>query len=231
MRARHLAAINANGPEVTPDEELAEDAQKTEEILPPEDATDTDASAPEGADLTDEGEDPSEEEPEIPLPPIELPLVTALRAQLSEKDEQLKSYIAAYKEASADMVRERSRLERERERLADRDRMDLAGPLLEVLDNLDRSVTSAQEGGSSEDLLVGLGLVRQQFVAALGTMGVDRIQSLGETFDAAVHEATGMIPASGEQRDQEVIFEERPGYRYKEKLLRPARVVVASRSD
>jgi len=159
------------------------------------------------------------------------PVIQALRAELASKDEQLKSYITAYKEATADMERERARLERDRERTAERDRMELAASLLDVLDNFDRSLESGRKGGSADDLLTGLDLVHKQFLDALTGLGVERMQSLGETFDPGSHEATGMIPASGEQTDQEVIFEERPGYTFKGQLLRPARVVVASRPD
>jgi molecular chaperone GrpE len=164
------------------------------------------------------------------LPPL-APVIASLRAELLSKDEQLKSYITAYKQASADMERERARLERDRERTGERDRMNMASSLLDVLDNFGRSLESCRAGGSDKDLLTGLELVHSQFLVALEELGVERMSALGETFDPASHEATGMVPASGDQADQEIIFEERPGYTFKGQLLRPARVVVASRPE
>ena len=170
---------------------------------------------------------PKDKPPKIPAL---APILSALRAELAAKDEQLKSYITAYKQASADMERERTRLERDRERTAERDRMNMVSPLLDVLDNFGRSLDSCRTGGSDADLLTGLELVHKQFLESLQTLGVEPMADLvGKSFDPALHEATGMVPASGAQADQEIIFEERPGYTFGGQLLRPARVVVASK--
>jgi molecular chaperone GrpE len=171
----------------------------------------------------------SESEPEPELPPIPKidPVILALRAELAAKDEQLRAYITAYKQATADMGRERDRMAAERETIANVEKMAIAGPLLDVLDNLDRSIA----GCTDEEMAAGLRLVRGQFSTALSGLGVEPIVALGATFDASLHEAAGMIPAMGGQRDQEIIFEERSGYTFDGKLLRAARVLVASRSD
>lgn len=178
--------------------------------------------------------EPEIDEPEVeasektPIPRVD-PLVAALRRELADRDEQLRSYITAYKQATADMERERERTARERDLVADRVRAEVTLRLLDVLDNLDRSAASCKPGGSIEDLASGLQLVRQQFFEALSELGAERIEALGSTFDAKLHEATGLIPATGKQADQDVVFEERSGYTFKGKLLRASRVVVASR--
>ena len=237
MRARHLSpseATTSAPTEETPD--LGDGERSSEESTAPADSESDSVETQElssGEEEASSGEDEVSDEPkeEAPKIPTLTPIIQALRAELASKDEQLKSYITAYKEATADMARERSRLERDRERTAERDRMSMASSLLDVLDNFDRSLDSGQKGGSADDLLTGLQLVHKQFLGALTRMGVERMHALGATFDASAHEATGMIPASGEQTDQEVVFEERPGYTFKGQLLRPARVVVASRPD
>jgi len=192
---------------------------------------DTEEAVAEDASLEDPEDEEAATENEVPkLPPL-APILGALRAELASKDEQLKSYITAYKQASADMERERSRLERDRERTGERDRMNMISSLLDVLDNFGRSLESCRKGGSDADLLVGLELVHKQFLAALKALGAEPMLALGETFDPASHEATGMVPASGNQVDQEIIFEERSGYTFAGQLLRPARVVVASKPE
>lgn len=177
---------------------------------------------PEGVD-----EEETQEAPP-PLPRID-PLLAVLRAELAAKDEQLRGYITAYKQATADMERERQRMAKERGQVADAERMALAESLLDVLDNFDRSLAGCREGASLEDVAAGLRLVRDQFGVAMGDLGVKRIDAVGAAFDASLHEATGLIPASGDQVDQQIVFEERPGYTFKGKLLRASRVVVASK--
>ena len=196
-----------------------------EETIPP-------ADAPEALDPVEDDEVPGEEEEvadEPPPAPRVDPLLVALRAELASRDEQLRSYITAYKEAKADMERERERMAKERAGVADAERMAVAGQLLEVLDDLDRSLAGIKPGAAVEDVARGLDLVRKRFFGALQALGVEQTDALGTTFDASVHEATGMIPAQPGQGDQEIIYEERAGYTFKGKLLRPSRVVVASK--
>ena len=168
------------------------------------------------------------EEPPPPPPRID-PLISALRAEVAARDEQLRSYITAYKQATADMQRERERMARERDTVAETERQAIAGDLLEVLDDLDRSLQGCGPGASLESVTSGLQLVRKRFLGALEKLGVERTDALGASFDASVHEATGMVPAQPGQQDQEIIFEERAGYTFNGKLLRASRVVVASR--
>lgn len=212
-------------PEVLAD--AVEDASPPKTEVEGADAVEID-EAPSGDTASDEG---AAEDKAPKLPPL-APILGALRAELAAKDEQLKSYITAYKQASADMDRERTRLERDRERTADRDRMNMVNSLLDVLDNFSRSLASCRAGGSDAELMTGLELVHKQFLDALKALGAEPMLGLvGQTFDPALHEATGMVPASGDQADQEIIFEERAGYTFGGQLLRPARVVVASKPE
>jgi len=150
---------------------------------------------------------------------------------VTDRDEKLKTYIVAYKEAMADVDRERERLARERQKVLDRERMDMCAALLDVLDNLDRSRAGCATAATGAEVGAGLGMVSEQFLEVLKSLGVRRIATLGSDFDHNIHEASGMIPAQGDQRDQQVVFEERAGYMFGDQLLRPARVVVATRAD
>jgi len=172
----------------------------------------------------------AEAKPAPKLSPEQI-LIAHLKASLVEKEDKLKSYITAYKQAMADVEREKERLAREREKVLNRERMDLCGKMLEVLDNLDRSRAGCDGATSAEELSQGLEMVAGQFLAALQSVGVRRMKTLGEDFDHNIHEASGMIPVQGDQRDQEVVFEERAGYLFGDQLLRAARVVVAAAGD
>jgi molecular chaperone GrpE len=205
--------------------------EPAEPDVEPEPEGDGEAAADEPGEDEPAADEPAEDEPAAEPRPYVNPLVEILRAELASKDEQLRGYITAYKEATQDMERERERVARHRETVLDRDRMGMSGSLLDVLDNLDRSLAGCTPGADPTDILQGLQLVRDGFVSALGELGVERTESMGSTFDANLHEATAMIPAQGDQGDQEIVFEERPGYTFKGKLLRAARVIVASRPD
>ncbi len=119
-----------------------------------------------------------------------------------------------------------ARLERNARREAEETRGRLVQELLPVLDNLDRTVRAAQAGRSDPALLEGVRLVRQQLEGVLRGYGVERIESLGQRFDPAVHEAIGMIAVDDPQRHGAVVHQAEPGYRMAGRLLRPARVSV-----
>ena len=198
---------------VSASEELSEEAATADAIdpevldAPAEDATPEDAT----------GEEPDK-------PPVRT-LIDILRDQVLEKETQLHEYIQAYKAAKSDMGERIERLQRDREKVIDRDRKRIATDLLEVLDNLDRSITAMGAETDSQ----GVRMVHKQFLRVLTEFGVEPQEALGDRFDAKVHEAIGMIPASAVQEDQEVIHVDRAGYRYKGELLRPARVIVATK--
>ena len=208
----------------TPDEpqpmETEAAAPQGEDTVPPE------TEAPVDSDETEEsaGAESEEAANDAPPPPPQRTMVDILREQLAEKEKQLHDYIAAYRDAKRDMDDRLARAKRDREKLIDRDRKQLTGSLLEVLDNLDRSVAGMGDHPGVE----GLRMVHRQFTDVLLGFGVERMEALGATFDANLHEAIGMVPAHGAQRDQEIVHVDRAGYTFKGELLRPARVVVAT---
>lgn len=102
---------------------------------------------------------------------------------------------------------------------------DAARALLPVLDNLQRAVAHASES-SPEDLVNGLGLVVREFESALARLGVTPIDSAGQPFDPAVHEALGGEESDGVAVDT-VAAELQRGYRLHDRVLRPALVRVA----
>jgi molecular chaperone GrpE len=189
-----------------------------------------DAPSPGGGHGDEPRTDGDAPPPPPPPSPLEL-LVASLRDEIRKRDEQLRNYISAYKEAKADMERERERLGRDREKAVDREKMRVAAPLLEVLDNLDRSIAGLGRAEAGEELRRGLDIVRTQFVSALAEIGVERMATQGRLFDARLHEAAALVPAQPGQVDQEIVYEERAGYTLKGQLLRAARVVVASRGQ
>jgi molecular chaperone GrpE len=97
--------------------------------------------------------------------------------------------------------------------------------LLPVLDNLNLAVAASETDPSVEHLRDGVIGTARSFERALIDVGVEPIASIGTPFDPQMHEAVDMKPTDADQ-DGTVTAEYTRGYRFGDKLLRPARVQV-----
>ncbi len=98
--------------------------------------------------------------------------------------------------------------------------------LLAVVDNLERAQMHCDEAGRSDALADGVCMIAKMFGEVLARYGVKEIKALGETFDPNLHEAIARVPA-GDKPANQVVEQMEKGYMYQDRLLRPARVVVA----
>lgn len=99
--------------------------------------------------------------------------------------------------------------------------------LLPVLDSLEQGLEAAREQGGSEKLVEGTELTLKMFAKVLSEHGVEEVNPQGEKFDPDVHEAMTMQP-SREHEPETVMMVLQKGYVLNGRLVRPARVVVAS---
>jgi molecular chaperone GrpE len=99
-----------------------------------------------------------------------------------------------------------------------------AKSVLPVIDNLTLALKSAS--ASPDDLRKGVELIHRQLQDTLQKLNVQQIPAKGEPFDPRVHEAIEVVE-SDEVPDHHVLEELQPGYRIKDRLLRPAMVRVA----
>lgn len=105
---------------------------------------------------------------------------------------------------------------------------NLVKDLLSAVDNLERALEhGAQNAGSDvKGVLDGIELVHREILNALEKHGVSQIDALGKAFDPAVHEAIGQMP-SAEVAANTVLQVLQRGYVIHDRMLRPARVIVA----
>ena len=103
----------------------------------------------------------------------------------------------------------------------------LAERLLPVLDDAQRALEHVPEG-VDEGWLRGLEMTFRKLEEVLASVGVERIDALGQRFDPSFHEAIGS-EESEDQPEDTVVSELRPGYRIHDRVLRPALVKVARR--
>ena len=100
--------------------------------------------------------------------------------------------------------------------------------VLPVVDNLEWALDHAADGSDSS-VLEGVKLTLKMFRDVLERSGVTPLEvPAGTPFDPSVHEAVGM--EAGDSAPNSVLRVQQKGYRYRERLLRPARVVVAAPS-
>ena len=100
--------------------------------------------------------------------------------------------------------------------------------LVPVLDSLDMALTAAQSTGpdSGQSLQSGVNMVMQQLKSALAEAGLEEVNALGQPFDPNFHEALAQ-QETPEVPEGQVVHQHRKGYKLRDRLLRPASVVVA----
>jgi molecular chaperone GrpE len=104
---------------------------------------------------------------------------------------------------------------------------DVIKNFLPILDSFERALKAGGDSNSnSNDFRNGIELIYRQFQDALQKIGVQPIVSVGQPFDPRVHEAVEMVDTT-DVPDHHVLDELQRGYKYKERLLRPAMVRVA----
>ena len=118
----------------------------------------------------------------------------------------------------------RKRAVREQQEFREFAAADVIRNILPVLDSFERALKfPAKESG---DFRSGVELMYRQFQDTLQKLGVQPVLATGQRFDPRVHEAIEMVDTT-EAEDHQVLEEFQRGYKYKDRLLRPAMVRVA----
>jgi molecular chaperone GrpE len=150
------------------------------------------------------------------------------KAELQERIEVLErerdEYLDSLQRLKAEFDNYRKRVTREQESFAARASEALLKELLPVLDDLERALDAAEQHEEAK-LEEGVRLVHRSLYEALRKQGLELIETDGP-FDPHVHEALLAQPAEDAQPGS-VLQVLQKGYRLGDRVLRPARVVVA----
>jgi molecular chaperone GrpE len=185
------------------------------------------AEASQGAEPEEHGEGPARDEAEE----IEREL-----AALSEKAAKADEYLELAQRTRADFENYRKRAAREAAAAQERGIAKLARELLVAIDNLDRALAAAEAHGDGDgapsaeacmQLLSGIRLVHADVLAAFARVGIEPFSPVGERFDPQYHEAVAQQPREGAEPGT-VIEVYQLGYKHRDEVLRPARVLVAA---
>jgi len=136
---------------------------------------------------------------------------------------------AKFEEAKAGLEKEtaemRERLKKTLEGKAKQDQFNFLTTLLPVLDNLNLAVKSSETDPEIDHLRDGVIGTARSFEQAMMSVGVEPVASIGKVFNPEFHEAVDMAPVEPEN-DGKITAEYSKGYKFGDRLLRPARVQV-----
>jgi molecular chaperone GrpE len=164
--------------------------------------------------------EPVEEASEAESPEVE----PSVAERLAEADARAEEHLDDLKRLAAEFDNYRKRAARDQESLVARASERLVKELLPVLDDLERALVAADEHEEAK-LEEGVRLVHRALEDALRREGLEEIPTEG-SFDPHVHEALLSQPSEAEEGS--VIEVLQKGYRLGDRVLRPARVVVAA---
>ncbi|HVN66341.1 MAG TPA: nucleotide exchange factor GrpE [Methanomicrobiales archaeon] len=147
-----------------------------------------------------------------------------LRQELAEAQRLAGERLTKLQYLQADFDNYRKSLEREKEQVIRLAGESLVRDLLPVLDDLDQALPSLSEEKNRE----GFQLLARKLYKILGSHGLESIESLGKRFDSDLHEAISKEESTA--GDGTILEEYQKGYRFRSKVLRPAKVKIAEQS-
>jgi molecular chaperone GrpE len=151
-------------------------------------------------------------------------LVEALK-EMERRAAEAEEWESRAKKFKADLENYRKEEPERRERAERKAKEELAEDLIEVMDNLERAMAAADEDTA---LLQGVKMVSDQLYESLAAHGLERIDAEGQEFDPNHHRA---VETREHDSEGEILEQKRPGYRFEDKVLREAEVVVGEDSS
>lgn len=161
-----------------------------------------------------------------PLPPLAPEQIEELQTRAAKADENWDRLLRT----TADFDNFKKRAAREKIEAAQYANFSLIQKLLPVLDSFEMALAATQnaEGDKLASLQSGVGMIQQQLKAALTETGLEEIDAAGKPFDPNWHEAVAQQETAAAPEGH-VLQQLRKGYKLKERLLRPATVIVAQK--
>ena len=154
----------------------------------------------------------------------------ALLAKYRELEAELREAQERVLRTAADAENFKKRLQREKEEQTRYANESFIRELLTVIDNLERALEHSGSESDQEGLVEGLNMTLKSFLDTLTRFGCTQVEAEGKPFDPNFHEAVSQ-EESADHEPNTVLNELQKGYMLKERLLRPAMVIVSKRSS
>jgi molecular chaperone GrpE len=162
----------------------------------------------------------------VDLPEDRDEAIALLLGRLEESRDEATSYLDDLRRVAADFDNYRKRTTREQAAMMDRAAERVVRELMPVLDSFDAALGTEASTDGERQLLSGMINTREQLLKALEQEGLEVVPAIGEPFDPEIHEPV-VAPDGGQ--DLIVSQELRRGYRLKDRVLRPAMVILEAR--
>jgi molecular chaperone GrpE len=153
--------------------------------------------------------------------------IEKLQTLLTDKDKEIAELKDRYLRVLADSENTRKRIRQQSEETVRLQRENFLRELLPIVDNLERAVEAARGGGNGKSIVEGVEMVLRSILDFLKIHGVTQLTSVGQPFDPQLHEAVDQIESS-QYLPNTVVNEFHRGYLIGDRMLRPARVAVAT---
>ena len=158
--------------------------------------------------------------------PVEQMTKAELKEELQEVLQTSEENYDLFLRSQADIENLKKRNAREKEEWIKYSNESLIKELLPVVDNLEKAMSHSQDENSLEALREGVELTLKGLIGTLAKMGLEEVEAKGESFDPNFHHAVSEL--GDENVEPGVVIEElQKGYRLRERLIRPALVVVS----
>lgn len=150
-----------------------------------------------------------------------------LEKQLADLQQKYDEMEDKYLRAEAEMQNMTKRFKNEQAQLLKYEGQKLATAILPVMDNLNRALQAEVEDDASNQLKHGIEMVAKDMEKALTDNEITKIEAIGKKFDPTKHQAVKTVPTEDGQEADTVVEVYQDGYMLKDRVLRPAMVVVA----
>jgi molecular chaperone GrpE len=150
--------------------------------------------------------------------------IEALKQALAEEKAKAEANLAGWQRAQADFVNYKRRAEQEKEEISQFANSILILNLLPVLDDWERALASIPEDQADLGWVEGVRLIERKLRGTLEALGLSPIEALGQPFDPNLHEAA----MQGKGEEGIVVGELRKGYKFRDRVIRPTKVVVGN---
>ncbi len=148
-------------------------------------------------------------------------------SEVQEEENEFEELNKQYLRLAADFENYKRRMSKDREDSIAYGNEELIKEMLNILDNLERALEHTEHQSDAKPVIDGVKLVQKQFLNTLEKFGVKTVDaSKGSEFDPMMHQAIDHAE-SDEIAPGLVLMEMLPGYTLKDRLLRPAMVVVS----
>ena len=153
----------------------------------------------------------------------------ALKDAFEERGNELEAAKDRHLRLQAEFENFRRRSLKEKQETLQYGPQNLVKDLLSTVDNLERAIEHSEQSADADlkSLLQGVELVQRELLGTLAHHGVAVVEAEGQLFDPAVHEAMGQAP-DATVAPNTVVEVLQKGYQLRDRLLRPARVIVSS---